>query len=112
MHRSNNVEIMLARTFAGVSLQRLRTAIFELDETVIHADKVRALISMLPTKEEDELIVSYVNGEDGSLDSLCNSERFFYEISSIPNLHDRLVALEFKQGAVCVCACVCVGCAL
>merc|ERR1712130_812636 len=74
----------------------IKTAIMMLNNTILTEDVTTALLSILPTRAELDLI----KGHD-SPDDLAKAERFFYEVKDIRCLKPRLqyfnFTLQFKE---------------
>lgn len=83
--------IMLARI--KLSYQEIKKAILEMNEEALTIDNLRSLKQFTPTEEELETIREY----DGDAANLGNAEKFFLEISTIPNLAGRLDCMIFKR---------------
>lgn len=92
--REQNVSIFL-RTLK-LENDEIRDAIVTVDEQVLTADVLPMMIENLPDAEETGIISGWLKSNDASqVDSLAKAERFFVAISDLPNLTDRLKALQY-----------------
>ncbi len=76
-----------------LSHSEIKAAILNLDEDKLSIDNLRALKQFLPTEEELEQIREF----DGDFNSLGNPEKYFKEISTVPQLAARLESMIFKR---------------
>jgi hypothetical protein len=91
--RLQNVGIFL-QTFK-VSHSEIKDAILMLDEGVLTVEAAQKLSDNLPLPEEIANIKAYLDG-GGSPEKMENVDRFFLELSSIPQVGARLTCLLFK----------------
>ena len=85
--RQQNCGIALARF--RLPYESLKRALLELDLTILTAERTQALINLVPSKEEIDLVNSF----DGDKNMLMETEKFFLTVGSIPRLKFRLEAL-------------------
>lgn len=88
--RANNVEISLSRF--KMSPTMIADAILEMNEKKLPAERLAALMKMVPNDEEIAIVQSY----DGPSEKLRKSEQFFKVISSIPGIRLRLELTLFR----------------
>jgi hypothetical protein len=91
--RLQNVGIFL-QTFKS-SHSEIKDAILMLDEGVLTVEAAQKLADNLPTAEEITNIKAYLDG-GGSPEKMENVDRFFLELSTIPQVTARLTCLLFK----------------
>ena len=89
--RSNNINI-LAKRFKKTP-EEVKQAIITCDPDVMTADNIRALLKIVPTSEELEMIKEYPN-----LNELGTAEKFLLALGEVPKLEPRLKALLIKDG--------------
>lgn len=89
--RSQNIAIMLSRI--KIPFAQLRTALLQLDESVLTEDNLKALKACVPTSEEMELIREY----DGDVSALSKADQFFKEMLGIPKLSERLTCMLYMR---------------
>uniref|UniRef100_A0A7S4P918 FH2 domain-containing protein n=1 Tax=Paramoeba aestuarina TaxID=180227 RepID=A0A7S4P918_9EUKA len=89
--RSNNINILVKR-FKRTP-EEMKKAISTCDPEVMVADNIRALLKVVPTPEEVEMINEYPNPSE-----LGPAEQFLRALGSIPRLEARLKALLIKDG--------------
>jgi hypothetical protein len=70
-------------------------AILMVNEEVVNAEMATKLMDNAPLPEEITQIVGFING-DGSVDKLQNVDKFFYQLSFVPQLVPRLSSIAFK----------------
>lgn len=89
--RSYNIDIALARI--RMTYEHIRDSILLLDDAVLNTEKILALLKIVPTPEEAEIIQSHKGPED----LLDNTGKFFKVLLPIPNIALRLNFFSFKQ---------------
>lgn len=89
--RLRNVSMAIARL--KMSTEVLKQAIFRVDDTILNHDMIRILFENAPTAEEVEI----VKGFDGNIELLGDVDRFFKELSTIPNLQTRLKCIHIRS---------------
>jgi hypothetical protein len=89
--RSYRTDIALSR-FRGLTHEQIRTAIVEMDGSVLTTEKLGVLRQCVPTDEETAAVTAFA----GDVAALPNVERFFLCLSTVPHVEARLscVALE------------------
>lgn len=75
---SNNTSIAISRF--KLTPQQIKAALLSGDETVFQPEQLAALLPILPSAEDKELVESY----DGPKELLGKAEAFFLEIVSVP----------------------------
>lgn len=91
MQRANNVGIMLSRI--KMPFAEIREALLAMDDAKLGGQALRSIAQFAPTQEEVEMIREY----QGDRALLGSAERFFLEISQVPNLATRLQTCIFKE---------------
>lgn len=71
----------------------IRTAIIEMNESLIGNDKIGIVLKVAPLDEEIEQVTNY----DGDTKLLGEPEKFFLEVKSIANIVNRLESWAFKM---------------
>ena len=90
--RQQNVAIALGRFRMPYS--QIREIIVSMDSTQLTAERTRALIKIVPNKEECETVSSY----DGDTSLLMETEKFFSAVLDIPRLAQRLTCVATTHG--------------
>lgn len=91
LKRSNNIGIMLKHF--KLSPAAIKKAIIDVDEDTLSPEKISQLYRNQPTPEEIELLSHF----PGDPRELGKSEQFLLQISSIPDINDRLELLQFRS---------------
>jgi len=89
--RSNNINILVKR-FKKTPVE-MKQAILSCDPEVMIADNIRALLKVIPTNDELEMIKEYPHPEE-----LGDAEKFLLAIGEVPRLEPRLKTLLIKEG--------------
>ena len=89
--RQQNCSIALARF--RMPFHDIKTAILDMDETVLNLERTQILLSLAPTAEELEAVTSF----DGDVNLLGNTEKFIQQVSEIPRLTNRLKSIITAQ---------------
>ena len=87
--RAYNVDISLARL--RMSHAHIHDAILSLDQKVLDGDVISQLIKCVPTPEDVDMIQGY----DGDVSQLGNTEQFFHTVATIPRIQRRLELFLF-----------------
>jgi len=88
-----NLSIWLSRFKCGMA--GVCEGILNLDETLFDMDQLKALIPLLPTKEDFMNIAEYIeSGKDVS--KLGKAEQFYMEVQKLPHAEQRVKAFIFK----------------
>jgi hypothetical protein len=90
--RQQNVAIALGRFRMPYS--QIREIIVSMDSMQLTAERTRALIKIVPNKEESETVSSY----DGDKSLLMETEKFFLAVLDIPRLAQRLTSVATIHG--------------
>ncbi|KAJ3334966.1 Dishevelled associated activator of morphogenesis 2 [Gonapodya sp. JEL0774] len=90
--RAQNINIALRSL--KLNWEQIKSAVVEVDETVLTKDAVTSLLPTIPN-DEDIALVKEVASER---QNLGNAERYTLEMSEIPGFGGRLRALAFKNG--------------
>ena len=95
--RSNNVCLLL-RSFKA-PLPAIRDAIMDLDDGLLTADRIKDLLKAWITPEEERELDDYMQDNEGDAKALARlgeAEQFFVLVANIPNVHQRLTALQLQ----------------
>lgn len=83
---------MLAR-IRHYTLDEIRTAILQVDETVLTEQTVKQFLAFVPTAEEKGKLTAYTDNPE----ALAKGDRFFVEMMKIDRYEARLKAWYFKM---------------
>ena len=89
--RLRNVSMAIARL--KISTEVLIQAIYRVDDSILDSDMIRILFENAPTPEEIEIVKGY----DGKIELLGDVDRFFKQLSTIPNLQTRLKCIRIRN---------------
>ena len=89
--RLRNVSMSIARL--KISTEVLVQAIYRVDDSILDNDMIRILFENAPTPEEVEIVKGY----EGKVELLGDVDRFFKELSTIPNLQTRLKCIHIRS---------------
>ena len=89
--RLRNVSMAIARL--KISTEVLIQAIYRVDDSILDSDMIRILFDNAPTPEEIEIVKGY----DGKIELLGDVDRFFKQLSTIPNLQTRLKCIRIRN---------------
>lgn len=93
--RQQNVGIFL-QTFR-MTTSELKDAILMLDENALELEIAKKVFDNLPKEEEIKAIEAFLEG-GGTTDKIENIDKFFLEMNSIPQVHQRLESFILKLG--------------
>jgi diaphanous 1 len=94
--RSTNLGIQLHRL--NLKPKDIRTALLRMNRVIMTIDRLDVLIQCLPTKEEAESVNSFMEtAMPEQVDRLGKVEKFFFEISQIPEVDIRLKSFHTMQ---------------
>lgn len=91
MKRSNNILIALARL--KIDFGSLRSIILTAEDDMLSADNLQAVRSCLPTMEEMKTVRDFSEGGG----ELGDAEKFFLEMTRVPNAMGKVDALIFRR---------------
>ena len=91
MKRSNNILIALARL--KIDFGSLRSIILTAEDDMLSLDNLQAVRNCLPTMEEMKTVREYSEGGG----ELGDAERFFLEMTKVPNAAGKVDALIFRR---------------
>lgn len=93
--RQQNVGIFL-QTFRMTTAE-LKDAILMLDENALELEIAKKVFDNLPKEEEINAIQAFLAG-GGTIEKMENIDKFFLEMNSIPQVHQRLESFILKLG--------------
>eukprot|EP00472_Partenskyella_glossopodia_P012511 CAMPEP_0197537892 /NCGR_PEP_ID=MMETSP1318-20131121/58169_1 /TAXON_ID=552666 /ORGANISM="Partenskyella glossopodia, Strain RCC365" /LENGTH=490 /DNA_ID=CAMNT_0043096165 /DNA_START=27 /DNA_END=1499 /DNA_ORIENTATION=- len=88
--REENISIMLKRF--KMTGEDIKKAILDMDDEVVSLDSIPQLAKLIPNDEELQAIENY----DGDPSMLSVASKLQFDLSSIPNLTNRLEYCEFR----------------
>lgn len=89
--RSHNFAIILRNV--RIPHEDLANAILNMDETLLTSSRIEALLKIMPTQEEINLVSAF----DGDVSRLAEPEQFILAVKDIPLLEQRLTAWNFRN---------------
>eukprot|EP00008_Paramoeba_atlantica_P008543 CAMPEP_0201487742 /NCGR_PEP_ID=MMETSP0151_2-20130828/15198_1 /ASSEMBLY_ACC=CAM_ASM_000257 /TAXON_ID=200890 /ORGANISM="Paramoeba atlantica, Strain 621/1 / CCAP 1560/9" /LENGTH=1120 /DNA_ID=CAMNT_0047872885 /DNA_START=156 /DNA_END=3518 /DNA_ORIENTATION=- len=90
-NRSNNINILVKRF--KKTPEEMKKAIINCDDDIMSGDNIRALLKVVPTHDELDMIKEYPTPEE-----LGGAEQFLMALGDIPRLEAKLKALLIKTG--------------